>query len=100
MLMGASPLQSRSRRSCRSRAAGLPFLKILLHAHAHTKSQMAHCVVSDVESHLPLQSKFVQTAVGLSHMITTPNHALQRTRPSVVVCNHGVPWAGSLSFCR
>jgi hypothetical protein len=29
-----------------------------------------------------------------------PNHALQRTRHGVVVCNRGVPWAGPLSFCR
>ena len=28
------------------------------------------------------------------------NHALQRTRHGVAVCNRCVPWAGSLSFCR
>ena len=30
----------------------------------------------------------------------TPNHALQRTRPSRRGCNRGVPWAGSLSLGR
>jgi hypothetical protein len=30
----------------------------------------------------------------------TPNHALQRTRPDAVVCNHCVPCAGSLSLGR
>ena len=29
-----------------------------------------------------------------------PNHALQRTRHGVVVCNRCVPWAGSLSLGR
>jgi hypothetical protein len=28
------------------------------------------------------------------------NHALQRTRHGVVVCNPHVPWAGSLSLGR
>jgi len=28
------------------------------------------------------------------------NHALQRTRHDVVVCNRRVPWAGSLSLGR
>lgn len=27
-----------------------------------------------------------------------PNHALQGTRPSHHCCNHGIPWAGSLSL--
>ena len=30
----------------------------------------------------------------------TANHALQRTRHSVVVCNPCAPWAGSLSLGR
>jgi hypothetical protein len=30
----------------------------------------------------------------------TPNHALQRTRPSRYCCNRRVPWAGSLSLGR
>ena len=30
----------------------------------------------------------------------TPNHALQRTRPSRCGCNPRVPWAGSLSLGR
>jgi hypothetical protein len=30
----------------------------------------------------------------------TPNHALQRTRPSRRGCNRSVPWTGSLSLGR
>ena len=35
--------------------------------------------------------------VQMSHT-TSPNHLLQRTRPSRRGCNRGVPWAGSLSL--
>ncbi len=33
-------------------------------------------------------------------MKPSPNHALQRARPSRHCCNRGVPWAGSLSLGR
>ncbi len=33
-------------------------------------------------------------------MLLMPNHALQRTRQGAVVCNRGVPRAGSLSLGR
>jgi len=33
-------------------------------------------------------------------LILWPNQALQRTRRERRGCNHGVPWAGSLSLVR
>ena len=79
----AARLRSGTRRSgCAARVFHFVSSRVILSTSMHQRLHSAHLM-----GVFPMRPR-------------TPNHALQRTRHGVVVCNRSVPRAGSLSLGR